>query len=172
MASQRNIEKPCAAMNATPASAHAHSGTILISAANPVRVSFFTCIDVPAFSSSITAIARRCSLKWVPRASNSTLTTSAGAIKKTHKPALPNPVRNACPFAHPGKEPPQKWDGQSCGKAYAQTSHAHQPHAFPRLPKPAGVEAHPHLCGSHQAGIGGQGQRTQSHEPPASAASA
>src|ERR1700730_2445692 len=47
------LKKNCAATNTIPASAHAHAGTILISAASPVRVSFFTCIAVSAFSSPL-----------------------------------------------------------------------------------------------------------------------
>src|SRR5438309_1543699 len=82
--------------------------------------------------------------------------------EEKHEAGLPNQGRDSGPFAHPSKESPQKRDGQRRRKAHAETSHPDQPKAFPRLPKPAGVEAHPHLCGSHQAGIGGERQRTQS----------
>jgi len=51
-------------------------------------------------------------------------------------------------------------------RSHAQTGHPHQPHAFPGLPKPAGVEAHSHLRSSHQAGIGSERQRTQSTNHP------
>ena len=76
-------------------------------------------------------------------------------MKKNMKPVCQTSVENSGPLAHPGKEPPQKGNGERRGKAYAQAGHPYQPHAFPRLPKPAGMEAHPHLGGAHQAGIGG-----------------
>src|SRR6185503_18440011 len=44
------LKKTWAMINAIPASAHAHSGTILISAVNPVCVSFLTCINLSALS--------------------------------------------------------------------------------------------------------------------------
>src|SRR5262249_3576249 len=89
-----------------------------------------------------------------------------GCDEEKHETRLPNQGRDSGPFAQPCKEPPQKGDGQRRGKAHTQTSHPHQPHAFTRLPKPVRMEAHSHLRGSHQAGIGGERQRTQRTNEP------
>src|SRR6266550_361142 len=157
------LKNHCAATNATTASAHAHTGTILISAASPVRVSFFTCIAVSNFSFQLFV----CVVGQMSAASQKKRTHhQRRGDPEERKPRLPNPARNARPRPHPCKESPQKRDGQRRRKAHAQTSHPHQPQAFPRLSKPAGVEADSHLCGSHQAGIGGERQRTQSTNHP------
>src|SRR5208282_222164 len=157
------LKRICAATNTIPASVHAHHGTILISAANPVGASSFTCIVVPTFSSPLlfSVVGQMSAASQEQRTHD-----QRRRDPEERKTRLPNPARNACPFAHPFKQPPQKGDGQRRSKAHAQTSQPHQPHAFPRLPKPAGVEAHPHLRGSHQAGIGGERQRTQSKNHP------
>src|SRR5258708_8433265 len=47
------LKTTCAATNTIPASTHAHTGIILISAVSLVRVSFFTCINLSAFSSPL-----------------------------------------------------------------------------------------------------------------------
>jgi len=77
------------------------------------------------------------------------------------KTCLPNPIRDAGPFADPGEEAPCQRDGQRGGESYAETRQAHQPHALTRLTEAGGVEADTHLRGADQAGIGSERERTQ-----------
>ena len=157
-------------MNVIPASVHAQAGTILISDVSRVGVSVLTCIKFPAFLSPLPrffSVVCHVSVRQMsPLASNSKLTTSAGATKKNMKPACQTSVGYAHPLPHPGKEPPQERNGQRCRKTYAEASHPHHPHSFPRLAKPGGVEAHSHLRGPHQAGISGQRLANAKREPP------
>src|SRR5580704_3117745 len=148
------LKKTCAATNRIPASAHAHSGTILISAVSPVCVSFLTCISCSAL---LLPLSRLLAIACEVRAASQQQHTyhQRGRDEEKHETGLPNQGRDSGPFAYPGKDPPQKGDGEGGRKTHSQTGHPHQPQAFPRLPQPAGVEAHPHLGGSHQARVGG-----------------
>src|ERR1700722_15068045 len=159
------LKTNCAAINAIPASTHAQIGTILISALSPVRVSFCTCINLSALSLPFPRLLAV--IGEVGAASQQQHTYhQRRRDEEKHKAGLPNQGRDSGPFPHPGKEPPQKRDGEGCRKTHAQTSHRHHPHAFPRLSKPGSVKAYPHLRGPHQAGMGGQRQRTQSANHP------
>src|SRR6476469_6796726 len=98
-------------INAIPASAHAHSGTILISAVNPVCVSFLTCIDLSALS---VPLPRLLAVVGEVRASSQQQNAyhRRRRDEENHEARLPNQRRDSNPCTHPGKESPQKRDGQ------------------------------------------------------------
>src|ERR1700730_18368719 len=143
------LKKTCAATNRIPASAHAHSGTILISAVSPVCVSFLTCISCSAL---LLPLSRLLAIACEVRAASQQQHTyhQRGRDEEKHETGLPNQGRDSGPFSHPGKEPPQEGDGERGRKTHSQTGHPDQPQAFPRLAKPAGVQTPKHLPSLHQ----------------------
>src|SRR5438552_8453734 len=79
---------------------------------------------------------------------------------------LPNRAGKPRLLAHPRKPAPQHCSGEGSTQRYSDTANANHPQPLLLALQVQCPQAHPHLRGSHQAGIGGERQRTQSTNHP------